>query len=676
MLLSRNVAGPWIFVDELIYSELGRSAFTGFSIRSLQVSGYGDIYPFVIAPAYWLFTDLVMAYAAVKVINAVVMSLVAVPVYFLARTLMGRRWALVAAVLAVIVPSMAYTGVVMTESAFYPAFATTMMMIVFTLRKPTLLRQLLTLATIGLCYEVRPQGAIIGPAYLVSIILIVALDGVFAERSRRVAELGKGLLKYLPTWLIGIGGLAAFAVLQHSRGVGLSSLLGAYAVTTEYRDRYQAKPIISWFLLHVGELQLWLGVVPFVALLILVGRALLRQEDRELRVFACAAIPVMLFMTGLVAAFVVFSNVARVEERNLFYIGVLPLVALCWWASTGFERRQPRWFVIAIVLSIIGPVALPFEWLLSNSAVSDTFGVFIPYAVQSRLMDPTFTRFIVGGLMLIPVAVLVVVSARRSYLVVAVVAVFLLATGAAVDRRTDKASTAAIAISSPQNWIDAAVGSDAAVSVVFMGGADPMRVWQAEFFNRSIGDVYSLNAPLAGGLPDTVSTVTSDGRVADRLGGGPIVSRYVLTDAFTTVVGTPIARDAVHGMVLMRTRGQVVVDQSVSGVFNDGWSGADIIYTRYNCEGGRVVLEANSNHGIHPGPVTVTPFDAEVALPATEVVEASADTPVPAVLRAIDGACQVRFHVDPVQSPAATIGTSDTRELGVIVRGFKYFPAD
>ena len=50
------------------------------------------------------------------------MSLAAIPAYFLARRLLPARLALIAAALTVRVPSMLYTGELMTENAFYPIF--------------------------------------------------------------------------------------------------------------------------------------------------------------------------------------------------------------------------------------------------------------------------------------------------------------------------------------------------------------------------------------------------------------------------------------------------------------------------------------------------------------------------------------------------------------------------
>jgi hypothetical protein len=108
----RGLPAPRIFGDELIYSELARS-FAGsgeFLVRGVGSAGYGVVYPVLIAPAFGLFGGLPAAYAAAKVINAVVISLAAVPAFLLARRVLGRGWSFVAAVLAVSVPSMVYSG--------------------------------------------------------------------------------------------------------------------------------------------------------------------------------------------------------------------------------------------------------------------------------------------------------------------------------------------------------------------------------------------------------------------------------------------------------------------------------------------------------------------------------------------------------------------------------------
>ena len=90
--LARGMLGPFIMVDELIYSEMAKSFASDlrFAVRGLPVGGYGAVYPILIAPAYAAFDRVPDAYAAVKTINSLVMSLAAVPAYLIARRVVGK----------------------------------------------------------------------------------------------------------------------------------------------------------------------------------------------------------------------------------------------------------------------------------------------------------------------------------------------------------------------------------------------------------------------------------------------------------------------------------------------------------------------------------------------------------------------------------------------------------
>src|SRR3954454_21276644 len=98
---ARHMLGPWIMIDEIVYSELAKSfAATGhFAVREAPTTGYGFVYPILISPAYALFRDIPTAYTAIKAIDSLLMSLAAVPAYLLARRVVSQRAALVVAVL-------------------------------------------------------------------------------------------------------------------------------------------------------------------------------------------------------------------------------------------------------------------------------------------------------------------------------------------------------------------------------------------------------------------------------------------------------------------------------------------------------------------------------------------------------------------------------------------------
>ena len=58
--LSRDSPAPWIFVDELIYSELAKSLAAGgdLLVRDAPTAGYGIVYPLLISPAWALFDSV------------------------------------------------------------------------------------------------------------------------------------------------------------------------------------------------------------------------------------------------------------------------------------------------------------------------------------------------------------------------------------------------------------------------------------------------------------------------------------------------------------------------------------------------------------------------------------------------------------------------------------------
>jgi Dolichyl-phosphate-mannose-protein mannosyltransferase len=164
-----RVPSPWILPDEIVYSELAKSIADGHrpAIRGIPAFGWGEIYPTLIAPAWALFESPVHSYHAALVISAVIMSLAAVPAYFLARLFVSREASFLAAAMTILVPSMAYTGVVMTENAFYPVFLLAVLLIARAVRRPTIGSQALALVGLGLITFTRIQGLALAGAYLV-----------------------------------------------------------------------------------------------------------------------------------------------------------------------------------------------------------------------------------------------------------------------------------------------------------------------------------------------------------------------------------------------------------------------------------------------------------------------------------------------------------------------------
>ena len=180
-----SVPSVWILPDEIVYSELAKSIAAGErpSIRGVPVFGWGEVYPTLIAPAWALFDDPVRAYHVALGINALVMSLAAIPAYLLARMFVSRRAALLVALLTVLVPSMSYTGVVMTENACYPVFLLSVLLLARAVRRPSASNQALALVGLGVLAFTRIQGVALVGAYVAALGLY-AMTGAVSERRR------------------------------------------------------------------------------------------------------------------------------------------------------------------------------------------------------------------------------------------------------------------------------------------------------------------------------------------------------------------------------------------------------------------------------------------------------------------------------------------------------------
>src|SRR5712692_10738780 len=114
------------------------------------------------------------------------MSLTAIPVYFLARRVMTPVLSLLAALLAVAIPSLMYTGTLMTETIFYPLFACVALALVLALERPTSQRQLVLFGLCALAFLTRSQAIVLVPAVATAPLLLAWLD---RRRPRMLADL-------------------------------------------------------------------------------------------------------------------------------------------------------------------------------------------------------------------------------------------------------------------------------------------------------------------------------------------------------------------------------------------------------------------------------------------------------------------------------------------------------
>ena len=648
--LGSRMPAPFIFTDELQYQENARSlaAGRGFEVRGAPYGIASVVYPLVLAPAYALFDSLPDAYAAARTINAVVMSLAAIPAYALARRVLPFRWSIAAAVLAVAVPSMAYTGTLMSENAFYPAFLLAAWALLRALELPTLGRQAALLAACGLVTLVRVQGLAV---------LLAALTVPLLVRRARA---------FLPLYAIAVGGGLLVLAAQLARGRSLASVFGAYAVVGE--ESYDPVEVVKFAFWHLAELDLYVGVFPLAAFFVLAAVA--RGLEPRVRELVAATAALGLWTILVVAAFA--SRFAgAIVERNMFVVAPLLFTGLLVWIHRGAPRPAAAATVVAAVAAVL-PALIPYDRFLQLKVRSDTLAIVPLWNVQDEVGLPRLDDVVLLAGAAAGLAFLFVPRRWLVALPAAVLAYFALATYPVTrgEHGMEVAAAGALfqGIGGERDWIDRAA-RDEEVAVLYTGRADRFTVLQNEFFNRSVGPVYTTSGPMDGGLPETAVTVdVATGEVRRAEGGARVRAAYALADSSIDLDGEPVASDPRLPLTLYRVDGPLVSLTSVEGVYNDQWSGPEVTYRRVRCEGGALTVVLESDPGLFDRAQRVEAVVLGTTTSRSVKVSPTGTAELTVPLAPLGGVCTVRYEVSPTKVP----GGGDTRELGIHFRAFDY----
>ncbi|HET6616326.1 MAG TPA: hypothetical protein VFH69_00785 [Gemmatimonadota bacterium] len=547
-----RIPSPWILPDEIVYSELAKSIAAGNrpSVRGVPVFGWGEVYPTFIAPAWALFEDPVQAYHAALVINALLMSSAAVPAYLLARLFITRRASLVVSAMSVLVPSMAYTGVVMTENAFYPVFLFSVYLIARAVRRPTAGNQALALLGLGIVTFTRIQGLALVGAYAGSVFLY-ALTGSVRPR----VYLQRFILTAAMALFLSLGPV----VISASAGEGAFGWLGSRSSTFEGLHLLE---IPEWFAYLAADLVLYVAVVPVVATVLVSGRGFSRDAQESVKLFAAVVVPVIVAMLGsvsLVSASLDVDGTENLNERYVFYVVPLLLLGLALWIQQGLPRRAP-WAVLVVAACVLLTVMLPIDRLHYNSGFQSV--ALIPWIV---LPVSGVALVVLAGVFTVTCGVLWLACRHdrvgRLWMLVGAWMVFvgLLTVGSNAVSAADSARHSFGGASA--TWIDERVAGGTNVVAVWderkatTGGPEPVafRLMVAEFFNSSVGEVLRVGPSTyyEGFLPTSLVHARADGLVVDRL-GRPLETDYAVVPCRAPVEGEVIATGARGQLQLVR----------------------------------------------------------------------------------------------------------------------------
>lgn len=564
---------PWIFTDELEFAQLARSVSeTGeLARRGEPLSGQFSLYPYLTAPA-WLFDDASDAYETAKLIAVLGMTLALFPAYHLARLVVSRPAAILAAAGATMIPAYAYTSVLVEEPFAYPWSALCLW-----------LAARWYVARTRATFAAAVAAAVVAPLFrdeLVVVLLI--LVGVATALGWQHARVRAAVRRLHPG--VAAAGAVAIAVVAFLAERELTARSFAWrTVTREFPER-----LLEYGVWAAGAFTIGIAVLPVVASLAFVLSAPRVAGDRgvdALRLVLGFSIVGFGAYTAFKAAYLSTQFADRVSERNLIYLSPVVFVA----TAVALERRLVRlWGIAPAALAVLYLLtATPYQMDVHFYSDAPGLGI-LSRANRDYAWTPEHAETVLLWMLGAAVAVIVVVALlhtrpRLSLAIGATAGVLVLAWTMTAQLAAASASNSFSRqlirnMPLPLDWVDHATGGE---PTLYLGQkiSDANGLHLLEFWNRSIKRVYSLDGTAPG--PGPTVTPNLENRRGELYSPG---YDFVVAEKSIDLVGT--VREEKGGWRLYRIEQPLRLRSSQSGIYSDGWVGsddpADVVSAGYN----------------------------------------------------------------------------------------------
>jgi hypothetical protein len=564
-----DVPSPWFVPDEMVYGELGKSLYRDghLEILGAPTAFYSLVYPaFVGLPLSFGHAG----YVALKVAQAVVLSLTAVPAYLWARSLGARAWALAAAGLTLALPGLAFAGFVMSEVLFTPLVVLAAWAMARAVERPTLGRQALLLGAILVACATRLQAIVLVPVLMLAIALAAAFGRTWLRAVRPFA----------PT----LGGLLLVAVLVGIvRLMSGGSVLGAYQATAS--TSYTLGDVGRFVLYHAADVLLLTALVPVVAIALLAWEAARgRERDPAVRAYLAVAIALA---AGLVVQVGLFTSTftGRLAERNVLGLAPVVFVGFAVWLARGLPR--PR--VVTVVVSLTAVLLLavvPWQRLVTEAGEPDSFSVISLYHIHL-----SYSSFGTRSFLLLAAAellvTLVLVPRSLAWLLPVTVAVLLGAASIETSRVVARQARGYGTVVGPhEDWIDRATADPA--SYLYSGevrwsGGGP--AWVTLFWNDRVKHVFDLyGSEVLGPVPQRRVHPAPDGRLL-LPDGRPAPIRTVVASTKLVFFGRTLTSQPAYDLALWRLDSPARLAGRLLGVDRQSMINRRATLRVYDCDG-------------------------------------------------------------------------------------------
>jgi hypothetical protein len=507
---------PVLFPDEFRYSHLARGLAdgTGTDWRGAHIGQTAALYVYFITPAWGLFSSSVDAYHASKVLGTLVLCAQLIPVWLLARELVGPRLALVPAALSVAGTWMLTSAETVTEVLAFPLTTAALCVAVMALRRPGSRLGWLAFFLLVLATWARIQMAILVPALLMAFVLDALRDPT------RRAERLRAHRAYLLATSIGFAGLVLVA-------------LAAPGVTGDYGGFFGLRPSLHRILSKSGlQLLELVAVGGFAPVLLAAGTACSRRAWRDDRTGPLLAVfwPAAL-ATVIQSGFFLAGYPPALSAIDRYVTYALPLALILMTVLLAQPKLLSRTALIVSGLLSLMLLARPAVQMIGEERA--TWGI-------SYRLDYVLGLGIGIGLTLVALVLLWaigLVRARgtppaRAVLIIsaAVLAVFAVQSQAAWWQMTKTGTSFRSIMPADLAWVDHHASGPVALLGITQNAP---QFDDIDFFNRKITQAYGPAAGLLGRkVQGTVCPMrfAVSGELVLGPGCGPRPSRFLIND--------------------------------------------------------------------------------------------------------------------------------------------------
>lgn len=376
IILSAFVPAPSMFSDEYVYAKQAQNFIEN---GNLLVHGLKPAYPFMysvmISPAYLFSKNMEIIYFFMKVINALISSLIIIPIWLLAKEFLDSKKAVYAALLSAVYPALfSFPAFIMAENLFYPLFILSIYLVYKSLKSESRFMSIIS----GVCI-----AATVFAKY--SALMLFAMPAIFycinIFLTRKFWK-PKQLVSLAIIYLSAAAFIAIFSSIDPSFGLSfIASPSGDATAVLRHKSFFPS--FANWILIYAGFLAIASGIVFWATGIIALKEKELNKKAFILFLWAVISITIIVAANHSAGGPVAYGPFSLFTERPVgrYVDAVVPLLFIL--GIMGFENyvyfaRKKLLNAILIGTSLLMMVAsqLNFAPLLPvNNLSLSHFGV-------------------------------------------------------------------------------------------------------------------------------------------------------------------------------------------------------------------------------------------------------------------------------------------------------------